>query len=140
MLSISTGLSEGQVYKWGWDQKRKRFGPEEAERMRQVEMQMNKEIDARRKRESMMSQQQAQANQTTKSDEQQSRFQTPMQPSLVNRVNGSTRQSTDLNKSHHQLETPSSNFCQKKREKKHEQKLVSPEISQFNPQKSDFDT
>jgi hypothetical protein len=53
-LSIHTGLSEGQVYKWGWDQKRKRFGAEEAERMRQVEMQMNKEIDARRKREQMV--------------------------------------------------------------------------------------
>ena len=54
MLSIATGLSEGQVYKWGWDQKRKRFGPEEAERMRQAEMQMNKEIDAKRKKEAIM--------------------------------------------------------------------------------------
>jgi len=36
LLSISeiTGLSEGQVYKWGWDQKRKKFGLEEAESMR----------------------------------------------------------------------------------------------------------
>ncbi len=55
-LSELTGLKEGQVYKWGWDQKRKRFGAEEAERMRQVEMQMNKEIDARRKREQMQEQ------------------------------------------------------------------------------------
>ena len=49
-IAIKTDLTEAQVYKWGWDQKRKRFGNEEAERMRQVEMQMNKEIEARRKR------------------------------------------------------------------------------------------
>jgi hypothetical protein len=36
-ISNETGLSEGQVYKWGWDQKRKKFGVEEAERMRQIE-------------------------------------------------------------------------------------------------------
>jgi hypothetical protein len=36
-ISKKTGLSEGQVYKWGWDQKRKKFGIEEAERMRQIE-------------------------------------------------------------------------------------------------------
>jgi hypothetical protein len=29
-----TGLKMGQAYKWGWDQKRKKFGVEEAERMR----------------------------------------------------------------------------------------------------------
>jgi hypothetical protein len=27
-------LSDQLVYKWGWDQKRKKFGVEEAERMR----------------------------------------------------------------------------------------------------------
>lgn len=27
-VSRKTGLSEAQVYKWGWDQKRKKFGPE----------------------------------------------------------------------------------------------------------------
>jgi hypothetical protein len=40
-LSKDTGLTPGQVYKWGWDQKRKRFGVEEAERMRRVEHQMD---------------------------------------------------------------------------------------------------
>lgn len=29
-VSKKTGLSEAQVYKWGWDQKRKTYGPEEA--------------------------------------------------------------------------------------------------------------
>ncbi len=29
-VSRKTGLSEAQVYKWGWDQKRKKFGPEQA--------------------------------------------------------------------------------------------------------------
>lgn len=37
MLSIKTGLTEAQVYKWGWDQKRKKYGVQEAERMRQIE-------------------------------------------------------------------------------------------------------
>ena len=37
MISQKTGLSEGQVYKWGWDQKRKKFGIEVAEKMRQYE-------------------------------------------------------------------------------------------------------
>lgn len=27
-VSKKTGLSEAQVYKWGWDQKRKKYGPE----------------------------------------------------------------------------------------------------------------
>ncbi len=27
-VSRKTGLSEAQVYKWGWDQKKKKFGPE----------------------------------------------------------------------------------------------------------------
>ena len=36
-ISIKTGLTEAQVYKWGWDQKRKKFGVVEAERMRQYE-------------------------------------------------------------------------------------------------------
>jgi hypothetical protein len=30
-ISNATGLKEGQVYKWGWDQKRKKFGIQEAE-------------------------------------------------------------------------------------------------------------
>mmetsp|Transcript_64315 Transcript_64315/g.73834 ORF Transcript_64315/g.73834 Transcript_64315/m.73834 type:complete len:462 (+) Transcript_64315:603-1988(+) len=30
MLADKTGLSEAQVYKWSWDQRRKRFGPEAA--------------------------------------------------------------------------------------------------------------
>jgi len=34
MISKDTGLTEGQVYKWGWDQKRKKYGIEEAEKMR----------------------------------------------------------------------------------------------------------
>ena len=34
---MRTGLTEAQVYKWGWDQKRKKFGIEEAERMRKYE-------------------------------------------------------------------------------------------------------
>ena len=34
-LSNDTRLTEAQVYKWGWDQKRKKFGIDEAERMRQ---------------------------------------------------------------------------------------------------------
>jgi len=29
-VARKTGLSEAQVYKWGWDQKRKKFGPEQA--------------------------------------------------------------------------------------------------------------
>jgi hypothetical protein len=29
-VSKKTGLSEAQVYKWGWDQKRKKYGPEAA--------------------------------------------------------------------------------------------------------------
>lgn len=33
-ISKKTGLLEAQVYKWGWDQKRKKFGIEEAEKMR----------------------------------------------------------------------------------------------------------
>jgi hypothetical protein len=32
-VSRRTGLSEAQVYKWGWDQKRKVFGPEAVEQM-----------------------------------------------------------------------------------------------------------
>ncbi len=27
-VAQKTGLSEGQVYKWGWDQKRKKYGPD----------------------------------------------------------------------------------------------------------------
>ena len=37
MIAKKTSLTEAQVYKWGWDQKRKKFGVEEAERMRQFE-------------------------------------------------------------------------------------------------------
>lgn len=36
-ISKKTNLTEAQVYKWGWDQKRKKFGVAEAERMRQYE-------------------------------------------------------------------------------------------------------
>lgn len=32
-ISKKSGLSEAQVYKWGWDQKRKKFGPEVANLM-----------------------------------------------------------------------------------------------------------
>ena len=32
-VSRKTGLSEAQVYKWGWDQKRKKYGPEIAAQM-----------------------------------------------------------------------------------------------------------
>ena len=37
MIAKKTSLTEAQVYKWGWHQKRKKFGVEEAERMRQFE-------------------------------------------------------------------------------------------------------
>jgi hypothetical protein len=40
-ISLYTKLTEGQVYKWGWDQKRKQYGVVEAERMRQIEHQMD---------------------------------------------------------------------------------------------------
>lgn len=43
LISKATGLTEGQVYKWGWDQKRKQFGIDEAERMRQDEHKMDQE-------------------------------------------------------------------------------------------------
>ena len=33
-IASKTTLSEAQVYKWGWDQKRKKYGIAEAERMR----------------------------------------------------------------------------------------------------------
>ena len=36
-IATKTNLTEAQVYKWGWDQKRKKYGVEEAERMRQYE-------------------------------------------------------------------------------------------------------
>ena len=36
-IATKTNLTEAQVYKWGWDQKRKKFGVVEAERMRQYE-------------------------------------------------------------------------------------------------------
>ena len=36
-ISKKTNLTEAQVYKWGWDQKRKKFGEAEAVRMRQFE-------------------------------------------------------------------------------------------------------
>jgi len=36
-IATKTSLTEAQVYKWGWDQKRKKFGVAEAERMRQYE-------------------------------------------------------------------------------------------------------
>ena len=37
MIAKKTSLTEAQVYKWGWDQKRKKYGVAEAERMRQYE-------------------------------------------------------------------------------------------------------
>lgn len=42
-ISDLTRLSEGQVYKWGWDQKRKKYGIEKAEQMRQDEHKMDQE-------------------------------------------------------------------------------------------------
>lgn len=36
-ISKRTNLTEAQVYKWGWDQKRKKFGEAEAVRMRRFE-------------------------------------------------------------------------------------------------------
>lgn len=36
-IAEATQLTEAQVYKWGWDQKRKKFGVDEAERMRKYE-------------------------------------------------------------------------------------------------------
>jgi hypothetical protein len=33
-IATKTSLTEAQVYKWGWDQKRKKYGVAEAERMR----------------------------------------------------------------------------------------------------------
>ena len=36
-IAVKTDLTEAQVYKWGWDQKRKKYGVAEAERMRQYE-------------------------------------------------------------------------------------------------------
>jgi hypothetical protein len=47
-ISTYTSLTEGQVYKWGWDQKRKQFGVVEAERMRQIEHQMDQANAAKR--------------------------------------------------------------------------------------------
>jgi hypothetical protein len=38
------------VYKWGWDQKRKKYGVEEAERMRQTEHQMDQANAVRRQK------------------------------------------------------------------------------------------
>lgn len=36
-IASETQLTLSQVYKWGWDQKRKKFGEEEAQRMRKFE-------------------------------------------------------------------------------------------------------
>ena len=36
-IAMKTGLTEAQVYKWGWDHKRKKFGVVEAEKMRKYE-------------------------------------------------------------------------------------------------------
>ena len=49
MIAKKTGLSEAQVYKWGWDQKRKKFGIEEAEKMRQYETKLDQENAAKAK-------------------------------------------------------------------------------------------
>ena len=47
MIAKKTLLTEAQVYKWGWDQKRKKFGVEEAERMRQFENVLDQQNAAR---------------------------------------------------------------------------------------------
>jgi len=47
MIAKKTSLTEAQVYKWGWDQKRKKFGVEEAERMRQFENVLDQQNAAR---------------------------------------------------------------------------------------------
>ena len=47
MIAKKTTLTEAQVYKWGWDQKRKKFGVEEAERMRQFENVLDQQNAAR---------------------------------------------------------------------------------------------
>ena len=53
MISQKTGLSEGQVYKWGWDQKRKKFGIEVAEKMRQYENALDQQNAAKIKYQQM---------------------------------------------------------------------------------------
>jgi hypothetical protein len=56
MISVQTGLTEAQVYKWGWDQKRKKYGVQEAERMRKIEHMIdqenmkNKQMETKRRR------------------------------------------------------------------------------------------
>ena len=45
-ISNKTGLTEAQVYKWGWDRKRKEFGVEEAERMQAYEKQLDQQHEA----------------------------------------------------------------------------------------------
>jgi hypothetical protein len=40
-VSKRTNLSEAQVYKWGWDQKRKKYGVEAANLMMQIEKEEN---------------------------------------------------------------------------------------------------
>lgn len=40
-VSKRTNLSEAQVYKWGWDQKRKKYGVEAANLMMQLEKEQN---------------------------------------------------------------------------------------------------
>jgi len=47
MISAKTGLSEGQVYKWGWDQKKKKFTVEEAMKMRQYERMLDQRNEAK---------------------------------------------------------------------------------------------
>ena len=48
VISRDTKLTEGQVYKWGWDKKRKEFGTQMAEQMRQEEHKMDQENQNRR--------------------------------------------------------------------------------------------
>lgn len=49
-IAQRTNLTEAQVYKWGWDQKRKKFGVVEAERMRQYENVLD-QMNAQRSKE-----------------------------------------------------------------------------------------
>ena len=47
MISEKTGLTMAQVYKWGWDQKKKKFTVEEAMKMRQYERMLDQRNEAK---------------------------------------------------------------------------------------------
>ncbi len=53
-IATKTFLTEAQVYKWGWDQKRKKYGVQEAERMRQYENILDQQAAAARKEKSVL--------------------------------------------------------------------------------------